>query len=203
MMTATDDGGGGPVYNWSTSNHVTNFTHHAPDHVRWPSRPFVLVAGAGSMQSLLALAGTAAPCCTRPARSDASARSRPQTSAVAALAWMPSIRRLTRPPPCAIGEDAVEGALEAAQNIGQALVGPLSFRPRSEMDRPDRLFLLPSPFPGETIQPSPRLGCSGGEPSPFDVTWPSPPRRRADHLHPSAGANEARATVTLSGPVNE
>jgi NAD(P)H-dependent FMN reductase len=47
-----------PVYNWGTCSHLTNFLHYALDHDGRRYRPFVLVAGAGSLQSLLALDGT-------------------------------------------------------------------------------------------------------------------------------------------------
>ena len=47
-----------PVYNWGTCSHLTNFLHYALDHGGRRYRPFVLVAGAGSLQSLLALDGT-------------------------------------------------------------------------------------------------------------------------------------------------
>jgi len=47
-----------PVYNWGTCSHLTNFLHFALDHGGRRYRPFVLVAGAGSQQSLLAFDGT-------------------------------------------------------------------------------------------------------------------------------------------------
>ncbi len=47
----------GPVYNWGSGSQLTNFLHYALDQGGRHYRPFVLVAGAGSLQSLLAFDG--------------------------------------------------------------------------------------------------------------------------------------------------
>jgi NAD(P)H-dependent FMN reductase len=47
----------GPVYNWGSGSHLINFLHHSLGPRARRYRPFVLVAGAGSLQGLLAFDG--------------------------------------------------------------------------------------------------------------------------------------------------